>query len=169
MRQFKWNFWTIRIRSCFNKEFHTYIISPSFSLVWIRAQLLWSPVDTANLKKLRKSSKFCDIAKIACFWFYQLFKSYKIIILTKYKIAKTQNCIKNHTNLRLRGGNLGIPIASSKLFPMRTAGEDPRLLVEICRPATPPNILQIQKQNQINEAAKKNIFLFLSATTSIGC
>ena len=76
----------------------TYIISPNFSLVWIREQLLWSLVVTAR---------------------------------------------------RRRGGTRGGTALSSsdnvRLFPIRTIGDDPRLLVDICRPATPPNILQREK------------------------
>lgn len=79
----------------------TYMISPNFSLVCIRAQLLWSLVVTAR---------------------------------------------------RRRGGTRGallVPPASSsdsvKLFPIRTIGDEPRRRVDICRPATPPNILEWEK------------------------
>lgn len=76
------------------------------------------------------------------------------------------------TNLRLRGGSLGAPLASSnesvKLFPIRTAGDDPRddLLVDMCRPATPPNILKNQKQYRISLFANKNANLHNSKVSN---
>lgn len=73
------------------------MISPNFSLVCIKAQLLWSLVVTALLRR-------GDIL-----------------------------------------GAIMVPSASNdtvKLFPNRTIGDEPRRLVDICRPATPPIILE---------------------------
>lgn len=76
-------------------EVGTYMMSPSFSLVCISAQLLWSLVVTAR-------RRLGDI----------------------------------------RAGIAPSSSGSAKWLPIRTMGEEPRRRVDMCRPATPPSILQ---------------------------
>lgn len=73
----------------------TYIISPNFNLVCIRAHDLWSDVLTVR-RRLGG----------------------------------------------MRGASIPSGCSNEMLPPRRTIGDDPRRLVDMCRPATPPNILK---------------------------
>lgn len=58
----------------------------------------------------------------------------------------------------IRGG-IAAPSPSNgnvRLLPKRTIGDEPRRLVDICRPATPPNILLNRPNKHENRKNRKN-------------